>query len=104
MLIFAMRWFARAGIPGVCVASVLAVSRLVADDFQGATHMVPFDEESRSYSKAAATGAVATVQKQIDAGQAKLAFDDRFGYLPALLEALKVERSSQMLVFSRTSF
>lgn len=89
----------------LCSVFLLAdSSRLAADDFQGATHMVPFDEESLSYSKATATGAVARLQQQIDSGQATLAFDDRFGYLPSLLKALKVERSSQMLVFSKTSF
>ena len=76
----------------------------MADDFQGATHMVPFDEETMSYSKSSVTGVVARLQKQIDSGEVKLAFDDRFGYLPALLEVLKVRRSSQILVFSKTSF
>jgi len=33
----------------------------------------------------------------------KLAYDNQFGYLPALLDELKVPRSSQMLVFSKTS-
>jgi hypothetical protein len=88
----------------LCAASLLAVLRLPADDFQGATHMVPFDEEGMSYSKAPATGAVARLQAQIDTGARKLAFDENFGYLASVLEALKVERSSQMLVFSKTSF
>jgi hypothetical protein len=30
-------------------------------------------------------------------------FDERFGYLPALLDELKIPRSSQTLVFSKTS-
>jgi hypothetical protein len=33
----------------------------------------------------------------------KLKWDEQFGWLPALLEALKVPKSSQMLVFSQTS-
>jgi hypothetical protein len=73
-------------------------------DFQGATHMVPFDEESMGYSKAEATGAVARLQARMDKGNATLSHDEKFGYLPSVLEALKVPRSSQMLVFSKTSF
>ena len=73
-------------------------------DFQGATHMMPFDEETLGYSKVPATGAVARLQERINKGEAELRFDKEFGYLPALLEALKVPRSSQMLVFSKTSF
>jgi len=73
-------------------------------DFQGATHMMPFDEESIGYSKAAATGAVARLQARMDKGEVRLAHDKQYGYLPSVLEALKVPRSSQMLVFSKTSF
>ena len=75
-----------------------------ADDFQGATHLMPFDEEAISYGKVAATGAVARLQVRLAKGEVKLACDPRFGYLPSLLEALKVPRSSQTLVFSKTSF
>lgn len=66
--------------------------------------MVPFDEESFGYSKAEATNVVARLQARIDRGEVKLAYDKHAGYLTSLLEALKVLRSSQMLVFSKTSF
>ena len=66
--------------------------------------MTPFDEEGIGYGKAAATGAVARLQARLDQGGVKLAHDEQAGYLPAVLEALKVPRSSQMLVFSKTSF
>jgi hypothetical protein len=66
--------------------------------------MMPFDEESNGYSKAAATGAVARLQARMDKGELRLAHDTQYGYLPSVLEALKVPRSSQMLVFSKTSF
>ena len=73
-------------------------------DFQGATHMMPFDEEAIGYSKVAATGVVARLQARIDRGEVRFVYDKEFGYLPSLLDALRVPRSSQMLVFSKTSF
>ena len=56
-----------------------------------------------AYSQSAPRDAVARLQKALDAGETSLAFDEEKGYLPALLEALKVPVSSQGLVFSRTS-
>ena len=73
-------------------------------DFQGATHLMPFDEDTISYSKATSTGAVARLQASLDRGEVKLKYDEQSGYLHALLDALRVPRSSQMLVFSKTSF
>jgi hypothetical protein len=72
-------------------------------DFQGATHMMPFDEDTIAYSKATADGPVARLQKRIDSGEAKFQFDERFGYLKSLLKELNVPEPSQMLVFSKTS-
>jgi hypothetical protein len=57
-----------------------------------------------NYAKAPADNAVARLQRRLDSGQAQLAYDDRFGYLPSLLKELRVPVSSQMLVFSKTSF
>src|SRR6185295_13826562 len=74
-----------------------------ADDFQGATHMVPFEEDLIDYNNAAATGAVAQLQQRLDAGAATLKHDDDYGYLLSVLTELKVPKSSQMLVFSKTS-
>lgn len=66
--------------------------------------MVPFDEGTLSYSKQAATGPVAKLQERLDKGDIKLKYDAKFGYLLSVLDALKIPRSSQMLVFSKTSF
>jgi hypothetical protein len=46
---------------------------------------------------------VAQLQARLDAGEISLMYDSAFGYLPALLTALDIPRSSQGLVFSRTS-
>jgi len=60
-------------------------------------------EQAVAYSKTAATDPVAQLQKKVDAGEVELAFDEAHGYLPAVLDALNVPKSSQGLVFSRTS-
>src|SRR5690242_17621453 len=75
-----------------------------AQDFAGATHMMPFDEETINYSKAKDLSPVARLQDKIDCGQVQLAFDPVHGYLPAVLHALGISTNSQMLVFSKTSF
>lgn len=75
-----------------------------AQDFQGSTQLAPFDEEMIHYSQAQDDTVVSRLQKRIDTGEVKLAFDKQYGYLPALLEALNIPRASQMLVFSKTSF
>jgi hypothetical protein len=74
------------------------------DDFQGATHITPFDEDTIAYSKTEADGPIPRLQRKIDAGEVKLAFEPEHGFLLALLRELKVDRESQMLVFSKTSF
>ena len=75
-----------------------------ADDFQGATHLMPFEEDTLKYGKAEPTGAIARLQRRIDDGEVKLRYDELHGYLLSLLDELKVPKSSQMLVFSKTSF
>src|SRR5262245_60831064 len=79
------------------------VSQLHAD-FQGATHLMPFDEDTINYSKTKADGPVARLQERIDQGEVRLKYDAAFGYLLSVLDALKLPKSSQMLVFSKTSF
>jgi hypothetical protein len=46
---------------------------------------------------------IARLQARIDAGQVKLAFHAPRGYLDSLLKALRIDPSSQTLVFSKTS-
>jgi len=87
----------------VCLCAV-AGPPLLADDFQGATHLMPFDEGTINYSKAQDASSIARLQERLDRGAARLAHDEHFGYLPALLAALKIQTNSQMLVFSKTSF
>ncbi len=83
---------------------LLSSSSRLAADFQGATHMTPFDEDTIGYSKTPTSGAIARLEQRLAKGGVTLKFDPTFGYLPSLLEALHISPSSQMLVFSKTSF
>ena len=44
------------------------------------------------------------LQRKLLEGNAKLGYDERHGYLPAILKALDLPLASQVLVFSKTSF
>src|SRR6476619_1939097 len=81
---------------GLCASSV-------AEDFQGSAHTMPYDDEAIGYSAHTPTDRVARLQARIASGEVRLKWDEKFGWLPALLDELKIPKSSQMLVFSRTS-
>ena len=74
-----------------------------AQDFPGSTQLAPFDEDMIHYSRATDDTVVSRLQKRLDAGAATLSYDRQYGYLLSVLEALKIPRASQMLVFSKTS-
>jgi len=62
-----------------------------------------FDHETVAYATSPTSDPIAKLQSRIDSGDLKLKFDPEHGYLPALLEELRIPRSSQALVFSKTS-
>ena len=66
--------------------------------------ILPSEHPAIDYWSAKPADAVADLQARIDSGEVTLDHDRRFGYLPAVLEALDVPASSQVLVFSKTSF
>ncbi len=74
-----------------------------SEDFQGATHQLDYDQPPISYSKASPADPITRLQEKILRREIKLHWDDTHGYLPALLEALSIPVSSQLLVFSKTS-
>src|SRR5579871_3090792 len=56
------------------------------------------EEDPRSaYAQATPDNVIARLQKRIDSGQVTLAYDSKQGYLPAVLKALQIPASSQML-------
>src|SRR6185295_19053598 len=81
-----------------------SVGAALGDDFQGSTHMMPFEEDTIAYSKTPDSGPVARLQRRIESGEVKLKHQAAYGYLLSVLDELKVPKSSQMLVFSKTSF
>jgi hypothetical protein len=56
------------------------------------------------YSTAPAENVVSRLEQRLDAGRSPLAFEKHFGNLRSLLHALNVPESSQVLVFSKSSF
>jgi hypothetical protein len=63
-----------------------------------------YEQEPIAYSSPAVGDPVARLQKRLDDGEVTLKYDDRNGYLRSILELLEIPVSSQMLVFSKTSF
>jgi hypothetical protein len=72
-------------------------------DFQGASHAIEYEREPILYSSTLPTDPVTDLQIKINEGKVKLRWDERRGYLPAILEALGVSPASQMLVASKSS-
>ncbi len=88
----------------IICALLYAIAFTARADFQGSTHLMPFDEAPIQYSNAHPSGRIAQLQEAIERGEIKLTFDSDYGYLPSLLKALNISVTSQMLVFSKSSF
>jgi hypothetical protein len=86
-----------------CVAAVLFMHAR-ASDFQGSTHLMPFDEDLIGYGKTRDTNVISRLQQRLDSGATTLPMDAAGSLLPALLRELGVPVASQVLVFSKTSF
>jgi len=61
------------------------------------------EKEPILYSTTPVHDSVSELQEKVDEGTLELEWDDRFGYLPAILEELDLSPDSQTLVFSKTS-
>jgi hypothetical protein len=79
------------------VAMFLAPRPAVADD-------ALYERSPIKYLTTPPRDPVAQLQKRIESGQVRLDYDAKTGYLSALLKSLKIPVSSQVLVFSKTSF
>ena len=84
-----------AALAAAAAACLLSVSPAGAQDF---------DREPIEYSKTPGADRVASLMGRLGRGDVKLERDARRGYLPALLRELEIPASSQVLVFSKTSF
>ena len=65
---------------------------------------IDFDQEPIEYSTRETHDAVSKLQQRLEDGTHQLEFDKDHGYLKSVLAALDISPSSQMLVFSKTSF
>jgi len=83
--------------------TVLCTLPASAEDFQGSDHPIDYDEEPVNYSKVQPHNKIEDLQVKINSGAVTIAWDEKFGYLPAVMEALGIPKSSQTLVFSKTS-
>ncbi len=64
---------------------------------------IAYEKPPISYGAYDPQDAVAGLIKSIQSGEVKLQYDSQWGWLPSLLEHLKVSPKSQTLVFSKTS-
>jgi hypothetical protein len=74
-----------------------------AEDFQGATHKLDYESAPIHYNDGVHADAVAALQQRLISKETTLSWDEKFGYLPALLKAFGIPPESQALVFSKTS-
>ncbi len=87
---------------GVGMFAVAVVSSPIdaqrAGAFRGST-----DDPAINYATALVNNVVEDVNRQLQSGAIRLAFEGRAGYLRSAIEALKIPVDSQLLVFSRAS-
>lgn len=79
------------------------VAAILLADLDGSA-VLPLDHPAIQYNKSAVSDPVARLQGRLNSGEARLAYDAEFGYLPSILRELDAPVSSQVLVFSKTSF
>ena len=83
------------------IACVVARQMLLAQG--GDVSPVAIDHAAIQYMTRPTNDAVAELNRKLQAGKAKLAFDGRLGYLRSVLAALDIPVESQTLVYSPTS-
>jgi hypothetical protein len=70
----------------------------------GVTGQVSYEGRPIDYLEGPVDDPIARLQERLDRGEVELEYDDRHGYLPSVLDRLGVSETSQVLVFSKTSF
>ena len=66
--------------------------------------VLPAEDPAINYATGKLNDPISKLQQRIASGETKLAFDSKHGWLESILRELRVPVSSQMLVFSKTSF
>ena len=85
---------------------VLAFGAAAVCAFAGldGSYVLPQSDDAIQYDTRPVKDRVAKLEKALESGEAKLGYDADFGYLPSVLKQLGIHSSSQVLVFSKTSF
>ncbi|HBD98389.1 MAG TPA: hypothetical protein DC060_09340, partial [Gemmatimonadetes bacterium] len=65
---------------------------------------LPADHAAIEYDAGPFEDPITRLAEAVASGVATLDYDNRFGYLPSLLDRLDIRVDSQVLVFSKTSF
>ena len=86
------------------LGAMLCVAGITARQREPYRENLPSNHPAIAYETGAFDDPVARLARTVARGDAALDYDERFGYLPSLLERLGVAIDSQMLVFSKTSF
>src|ERR1044071_6358776 len=68
------------------------------------SYALPLEHPAIQYATRAVEDRAAKLNQRLKSGDVKLPFDPQLGYLPALLRELRLSVSSQVMVFSKTSF
>lgn len=83
------------------VTYLLTVAIVLSASFSFA--QLEFEKEPISYESSTPTEKVQKLKERLERGDLTLAYDKQHGFLKAVLEELEVPKSSQLLVFSKTS-
>jgi hypothetical protein len=82
---------------------IVGLGRSTAGSAPDSARHSAFDEEMETYKTTEASGAIASLEKRLERGEAQLRYETPHGYLLSLLRELSVPASSQLLVASKTS-
>jgi len=87
------------------LGSVLVlVIAVVCGRAPSARAQINFDLPPIDYEKGPLCDPATQLQKKLASGELKLEFDEKFGYLKSFMKALNISPTTQVMVFSKTSF
>jgi len=88
----------------VFLATLVAATALVARAQFGDSFVASRDVPAIAYSTAPVSNRVAALNERLRDGRVQLKFDERNGYLRAVLDALNIPAESQIATFAKNSF
>ncbi len=83
---------------------LLALSQASRAGIEDSSFFGNIELDPISYYAIPSSDRVARLQEKIDSGEVTLRYEPGHGYLPSLMEHLQIDRNTQSLVFSKTSF